>query len=203
MATARPYRGVSADDRKASRREALVAATLDVVGRDGVAAATVETVCAEAGLTKRYFYESFADRDALFEALIDAMLDGVRERIGTALAGAGDSAEERTRLTADALVSFFDADRRQARLYIEAPVHPALNARREASMTGFADLIMGDVLGVDTSNARVQLAGLLVVGGTTEVLSRWLAGEIDLTHAEVVDEITRIGLAVVPTTVET
>ncbi|MGZ5402962.1 MAG: TetR/AcrR family transcriptional regulator, partial [Aeromicrobium sp.] len=54
------YRGVTAADRAADRRERLFEATLEVWGRDGGPSVTMTRICAEAGLTERYFYENFS-----------------------------------------------------------------------------------------------------------------------------------------------
>ena len=64
----RPYGGVSAEDRVAARRTRLLEATLAIIGEHGVAAVTVDLICSEAQLGKRYFYESFTDRDTLLVA---------------------------------------------------------------------------------------------------------------------------------------
>ena len=55
----RPYRGVSATDRRDQRRQRLIDAGLQLFGTRGIAAVGIVDVCAEAGLTKRYFYENF------------------------------------------------------------------------------------------------------------------------------------------------
>ena len=65
----RPYRGISADERRASRRARLLDAALEEVGERGMAGTTMTAVCARAGLTERYFYESFADRDEMLRAV--------------------------------------------------------------------------------------------------------------------------------------
>src|SRR5258708_27803222 len=70
---ARRYRGVPADERRQQRRRLLLEACLDLVGRDGTPAVTAESVSAAAKLTKRYFYESFADRDAVLVAALDEL----------------------------------------------------------------------------------------------------------------------------------
>ena len=63
--SARPYRGVEAADRLATRRSKLLGAGLDLLGADRQDAAelTVRGICRRAGLAARYFYESFADKD--------------------------------------------------------------------------------------------------------------------------------------------
>jgi len=73
----RPYRGVAADDRIAARRSALMDAALEVFAADGWAALSARRVCEQAGLTRRYFYESFDDIDALIGAVFDRVADEV------------------------------------------------------------------------------------------------------------------------------
>lgn len=59
------YAGKAASTRQAERRKKLVAAGVMLIGRDGYAATSIDAICSEAGLTKRYFYESFASSEEL------------------------------------------------------------------------------------------------------------------------------------------
>ena len=52
----RRYRGVSEEARQAERRQRFVEAGLTVFGSRGYHSSTVRSICAEAGLTERYFY---------------------------------------------------------------------------------------------------------------------------------------------------
>ncbi len=56
-------------DRVAQRRALLLVAALEAFGTRGFHAVTVREICAGAGLTERYFYESFKSLEALFSAL--------------------------------------------------------------------------------------------------------------------------------------
>jgi AcrR family transcriptional regulator len=78
VAPVRPWRGVSATERTAERRERLIEAALEVFATRGYSASTVRDVCREAGLTERYFYESFRNREALLAALADRIVDDSR-----------------------------------------------------------------------------------------------------------------------------
>lgn len=63
------YAGKAASTRQAERREKLLAAGIKLIGREGYAATSIDAVCSEAGLTKRYFYESFtSSEDLLIES---------------------------------------------------------------------------------------------------------------------------------------
>src|SRR4029453_15403828 len=61
----RTYRGAGPRQRQDEPRARLVDAAVEVFGTTGSRSATVDRVCAVAGLTKRYFYESFDDSEAL------------------------------------------------------------------------------------------------------------------------------------------
>lgn len=66
------YGGKSAASRARERRAKLLAAGSALIGRHGFAVASIDAICAEAGLTKRYFYEAFASREELLVAAYDA-----------------------------------------------------------------------------------------------------------------------------------
>lgn len=190
----RPYRGVSAEVRRGDRRERLLEACLDVVAAVGVNDTTVDAICAQAGLSKRYFYESFPDREAALVAALDLVFDAVRAAIAGVLAEGAPT--DRVSRTVSVLVKTLAADERAARLYIEAPRHPALEERRIAAFDEFTQLLVQYVLDLDGDDPAARAATLLVVAGTTEVLSRWLAGDIDLDEDELVQTISGVGLAV-------
>ncbi len=190
----RTYRGASAEERQAQRRSRLLAACLDVVGEVGVLGVTVDAVCARAGLTKRYFYEAFADRDAALEAVTDDVCSGLHASIVSALRRADGDRRARAATAVEVFAATLDADPRIARLYAESPGHPRLLARRDAAVDLFADLVLDDVLRLapgDREQART--AAVLVVAGTTHVVNRWLAGGVPLERVELVDEVLRIG----------
>lgn len=69
----RPYAGKAAAQRQLERRQRLIEAGVTLIGRDGFAVVTIDAVCAEAGLTKRYFYEAFPSRESLLTAAYEAV----------------------------------------------------------------------------------------------------------------------------------
>jgi len=192
MSVVRPYRGVSADDRRAERRERLLSACLDVVGRDGVAATTVGAICLQAGLTKRYFYESFRDLEAILVETLEGLHHGLLDEIREALESAGPEPLERARVTIRLLVAAMD-DPRMARLYTEAPAHPALQARRQAAYDVYAELVTDHVLREKHADARTRLAALVFVTGTTQAVISWLQGGVSLDREELIEELAKLG----------
>lgn len=192
----RPYRGVSAEARREQRRAQLLEACLDVVDSVGVAAATAEAVCAQAGLSKRYFYESFADREEVLVAALDIVFDTVRTAITAALADTDEAFEGRIRRTVAALVGTFSEDRRAARLYVEAARYPALERRRDQAFDEFTQLLLEQVFEVGADGPRARASVLLVVAGTTEVFGRWLTGDIPLNGDDMIETVGQVGIAV-------
>src|SRR4051812_40220917 len=75
--TERSYGGKTAAERVAERRARLVAATIDVLATSGEAHATMTAVCAAAGLTERYFYESFESLEDALLAALDSVCDEI------------------------------------------------------------------------------------------------------------------------------
>jgi AcrR family transcriptional regulator len=65
----RSFKGMSLEVRQAERRERLMEAGLQAYGTLGYFSVTVRDVCLEAKLTERYFYESFKNSGALFDAI--------------------------------------------------------------------------------------------------------------------------------------
>lgn len=72
----------------------LVDAAVEVFGTSGYRSATVGKICETAGLTKRYFYESFDDSEALLLAAYASVTDRLRDSV---LRGAGRAAPISTR----------------------------------------------------------------------------------------------------------
>lgn len=75
MAANRSYGRIPAAQRSRARRAQLLEATLDIVGSRGYGALTVSGLCRTTGLNDRYFYEHFANRNAVFMAVVEQIAD--------------------------------------------------------------------------------------------------------------------------------
>ena len=84
---------MSAEERHRNRRTRLIEAATELIGTRGVAAATVTAVCAESGVTSRYFYQHFSDRDALLRAVYQQLYATFQEVIVDAIPDAGDAGQ--------------------------------------------------------------------------------------------------------------
>jgi AcrR family transcriptional regulator len=182
----RSYGGLSAADRVAARRARFIEAGIEVFGTAGVRVATERGLCAAAGLTDRYFYESFDGVEALLRAVhatLSARLrDALMEGAIVSDAWAGDAAA----IAAQAARGYgiwFDIvrDPRVCRiLLIEVVgVSPALDAQYEATMAAFADLVVAplDVAlpGIQVPPQRRELIGRALQGAALHLAKAWMA----------------------------
>jgi AcrR family transcriptional regulator len=199
-AVVRPYRGVSADERRASRRARLVEAGLDVLGSNGLSGLTMTAVATRAGLTERYFYESFRDRDALLGAIFDAAREEMDAAMFTAIAGSPADLLERARAAAGAMIAVLTDDPRKARLLAEAAGSAALAERRSSAISATAGLLaaqMRELRGLDRpeQQAPLRLATLVLMGGLSDAILGWLDGSLEMSRATLVEECARLAVA--------
>lgn len=183
----RTYGGVSAAERHKQRREALVQAGLQLFGTEGFLNVSVKKICDEAGLTQRYFYESFPDRVALLAAVYQRCVDDAR----TATLDAAAEVLRRTGITGpeipgavipalaeQALGGFINTladDPRRARvLLIEVvAVAPEIETLRLGAIHDWADLIGGFAGGGKPLTQSQRLGAIGLVGALTQLLVDW------------------------------
>lgn len=84
-ARARTYRGQNANERSEERRQRLIDAASELYGTAGYHATSVKAVCQKAGLTERYFYESFANSEELLCACADQAMQATRRAVRAAV----------------------------------------------------------------------------------------------------------------------
>ncbi len=184
----RPYRGVQAGERLAQRRRRFIEAGLDLLGRTDPDDLTVRAICAEAGLTARYFYESFADKDVFVEAVFDEVTAELAATTQAAVAAA--PASEQNRAGIANIVRTIAGDARIGRLLFSTELSNAvilrMRAQREHLAVTLGDEHLRAALRVGGSN-RLKAATNFVVGGMRQTISTWLAGTAGLTADELVD----------------
>ncbi len=96
------------------QRRRLLLAFADVLGRDGLEAASVGQVCKRAGMSRRTFYELFDGREACFAAMVDLAVERVSHRVRAAYEGE-NGWRERVRAGLAAALQFFDTEPTLAR----------------------------------------------------------------------------------------
>lgn len=173
----RRYSGQSFEDRQAERRDRLIRAAVQVAGRVGMEGASVAAICAEAGLTARYFYESFPTREAIFVEAYRAVQRELLAQIAAAH-GPGDAARR-------ALTGFFTAIRSRpelARVFL-VDLDDHGGAMRIASFEGAGKL--SKAFGLKATHP-LMVAG--IIGAIVDIAKRWIESDF----AEPVDKVVEI-----------
>jgi AcrR family transcriptional regulator len=188
---------MSAQQRRAERRERLLDAALELFGTAGYAATTIEGLCAAASLNARYFYEQFRNREALLGAVYERHVHAVLEQVQAAL----DTAPTPQQRLEAGLRAFVDAtltDERGARVnYFEmVGVSPELEELRRGVLRDYAELIaqeaaqmprIGDRPAQDRRGVAVAL-----VGATDGLVTDWLSGDRRRPRSTIVDTLLAV-----------
>lgn len=191
----RPFRGVSAEERRRQRHTALIEAGLTVIAAVGIAGATIEAISAEAGLSKRYFYEHFRSRDQLVAALSQDLIERILSGSVEAVRSTGDL-DERLRNASSWVVTFLTGDPRRARLFVELIGNAQGHADVERAEHALAELLVDELAagtGIpDAQRDRQYVVTVVLVTGTVQAVADWLDGTSRLSRDDLVDTIANL-----------
>jgi AcrR family transcriptional regulator len=134
--------GLDRDVVEASQRTRLLEAVGRAVAERGYGAATIDDVVRRAGVSKKTFYEHFADKQDCFLAAYEAASEELLERVREAHASQEDWLE-RTRAGIRAYLRWLAAEPALARVFLieVAAAGPQALERRERLRDRYAELI--------------------------------------------------------------
>lgn len=92
----RRIRGLDAEQRRAQRREQLLAAALELFARDGYANTSIEQICQTAYVGNKAFYELFDSKEDCYVALLRQLAERVEQQVLQALQQSADEEDEET-----------------------------------------------------------------------------------------------------------
>ena len=156
--SSRSYGGRSVAERRAERRARFLDAALTVFADQSYAKSTISAICAEAGLSRRQFYEEFGGR----EEVLVALYDQIHGEAGAAVAAAYDAEEtDLWRAAATVMTAYVTAVERH-RL-----------ARRQAWTTVFETLISA-LVGPDvTPPGGYEMSATAFIGAVNGLAHQW------------------------------
>lgn len=164
---------------RATQRGRLLDGMAQTVARRGYAATPVAEVLKAAGVSRRTFYEQFADKEDCFLAAYDAIVALCTERLVRAYHGGGGW-EDGIARSYDALLRTLAAEPDFAHLGVVEVLAagPRALAQREATLRRLARFIDFTRERAETATTPPQLVGQAIVGGIHElVYSRIVRGE--------------------------
>jgi AcrR family transcriptional regulator len=172
------WSGVPLEDRQALRREDLIAAGVGLLGSEGGPALTVRAVCKAAGLTERYFYESFSDRDQFVGAVYDDVCAKAMSTLSSSTT-ARDAVERFVALMVD--------DPTRGRVLLLAPaVEPVLTQSGADWMPSFIELLQHKLTRIADPAVQAMVATGLI-GALTTLFTAYLNGRLAATREQFID----------------
>ncbi|MER7545741.1 TetR/AcrR family transcriptional regulator [Actinomadura sp.] len=202
----RSYGGRSAEERRAERRERLLAAGLELFGTRGYAATSIERLCATASVSTRNFYEEFTGREELLTALHSSINQRAAEALAAAYAEAADAdLGTRVESAVRAFVTVTASDPRWARIaFVEViGVSASLEQHRfrwrgrwEDTLTTMAREAVERGEAVDRDYRLTMIA---VIGAVNNLVHHWSARDQDIPLDDIIAELTHLILAAVRT----
>lgn len=191
------------DQQKEAKRLALIDAALAVFSRVGFAAAKIDDVADEAGVSKGTVYLYFESKEKLFEGMVKSKMMPMLDHVEEVMAQSTQTATERLR----AHMTFFytkilDSDRRQIMRLImsEGPNFPHLAEFYHANVLSRGQSMINDILQQGVNNGEFRemnghglmqnvVAGALVAGIWKLVFDRFQPIDLDAyleTHIDLI-----------------
>ena len=191
----RNYAGHSAEERAHQRRNRLIEAAIRVYGAEGYRNATVKAVCDEARLTERYFYESFANSEALLIASFDAVTHLVLSCLDKIRVEHAGPPQDCARAVLRAYYQMLKDDPNGARLFVVeiARVGPAVDEALATWLREFGELLsraLAPQLNAARKSHLLLRAG--AVGAVVQIARSWIRGGYAQGVAAVAEDALRL-----------
>jgi AcrR family transcriptional regulator len=168
-------------DKRARTRQALIAATLEIVAEDGFAGASLEAIARRAGLTRGSIYSNFADRDELMIAAVASQGMSLERDFSRTM-----PLEAQLRRFAADLFDQFPAAAGGGGLVVEYQVYAMSQPHLRAKLAA----IYGGMFETIAAQLEAQYAGELAIDAHTlalavQALAMGLVWQFMLTQAEI------------------
>ncbi len=180
LSSGRKFGGKTADERRAERRSQLLHAGIKAYGEKGYRNTTVKAVCDGAGLTERYFYESFSNSEELLCAGFRYVTDEILVAMQRAAEAQGGDYLARVRAGLLVYLRRLQDKPAAARVFLieMASVSPQTEALMSEALDKFGALLV-DVLQQQPGREGKRNASPLlvrgVVGGGLHMAQTWIS----------------------------
>ncbi|CAM3325616.1 TetR family transcriptional regulator [Nocardioides dubius] len=180
----RDWNGSSLEERRARRREQLLDAGVTLLAEAGAAGLTVRAVCRLSGLSERYFYESFSNRDLLVLAAFDRVAEEVSAALSEAVAQAPPTPEGVARAAVAAVLAATIDEPSRGRVLFLAPAGDLLLHPRVDTVGRALVAMLREQLPAARSTAHRELVANSLAGALAYTFSGYVAGSLRVSREE-------------------
>jgi AcrR family transcriptional regulator len=180
------WSGVPLRDRQTLRRGELITAGVALLGSRGGPALTVRAVCRAAGLTERYFYESFSDRDEYVAAVYDDVCNSAMSTL---------MKSDSPRDAVERFVALMVDDPTRGRVLLLAPeAEPVLAHSGAEWMPNFIELLQRKLTRI-TDPTIQAMAATGLIGALSALFTAYLDGRLAATREQFIDHCVELLLS--------
>ncbi len=192
------YRGMDASERIEERRRKFLQAGLEAFGVQGYAHTGIREICRLAGLTERYFYESFEQKEDLLSAVYQMLVVELNGEFQAIASRADTSPREKVAQGIGLFYSKLHADPRRARIqFFEIlGVSPRIDSEYLAAasmMTAMIGAITAEAFpqaGMDGPSGWIIATG--ITGAMIHIAQRWALDGYDTPLDELISQVTNL-----------
>ena len=179
-----------------NQRERIITALVDTVAEHGYNATTVAHITKAASVSRRTFYEHFADKEACFLAAYEMVAD----HIAAAMRAAADSFEDwpqKVRAALATMLRFLAGEPELARLCMIEPIAAGgeIAARHRASMQGLVAILKAGRPEHAGSRPLPEATEETLVGGIVSLIVRELSAGRAAKLEELLPDLVELTLA--------
>ncbi|KZY39272.1 MULTISPECIES: TetR/AcrR family transcriptional regulator [unclassified Oleiphilus] len=202
--TERTYGGVSLAERKKLRKQQFLDAGLRLFGCCGFRNSTVRSLCKEAKLTDRYFYESYSGLENLLLAVYEDCMTLLSKEIVQAIVVGYQDSDPKAAIIAG-LDKYFEIleDPNIARIcMVELEgISPEVNTLYYHYINGFAEIlrVMANKAFPDMTIDRAQqdIMAISLVGAMRQAATNWLVSDYKTERKELVAATSKLFLGII------
>jgi AcrR family transcriptional regulator len=160
-----------------NQRERIITALVDTVAERGYNATTVAHITKAASVSRRTFYEHFADKEACFLAAYEMVADHIRDSMQVA-AEAFEEWPQKVRAALGTMLHFLAGEPELARVSMIEPVAAGgeIAARHRASMQGFVAILKAGRPEHGGERPLPEATEATLVGGIVSLIVREING---------------------------
>lgn len=179
-----------------NQRERIVTALVDAVAARGYNATTVGDITKAASVSRRTFYEHFADKEACFLAAYEMISDHIRSSMRSA-ANTFEDWPEKVRAALATMLRFLSAEPELARIYMIEPIAAGgeIAARHQASMQGFAETLKAGRPERSGKRPLPEATEEALVGGIVTLIVREISAGRTAQLEELLPDLVKLALA--------
>jgi AcrR family transcriptional regulator len=198
----RIYGGIDASLREEERRKKLIEAGLEAFGTKGYVKTNIKTICRLAGLTERYFYESFENKEDLLSTVYRELIE---EQQREALDSLEDTSLQPIEAASRALKMFYhrfqqDPRRAQIQLFEVLGVSPRIDRDYRDAMRILAEMVKLSLCrvfpGITMEKVNSSIIPTGLAGSIIMISHEWVLGGFMMPLDDIITQSTDFLVAV-------